>query len=147
MQPPCSLASPIARRAYAAAISGAPFTIEMLTIAAVCALLIGPTEKAAVVVVLFLIGELLEGLAAQRARASIKSLATLARKTAWVEADGSVDARKLFLGSPPASDGHGKLDDEAKCEDHSAAGARQDCLGTGGGWRRFRSRRYPRRTA
>lgn len=94
---------PIARRAYAAAINGAPFTIEMLmTIAAVGALIIGATEEAAVVVVLFLVGELLEGLAAQRARASIQSLAELAPKTAWVEADGKlteIAADKVAVGS------------------------------------------------
>lgn len=95
--------APIARRAYAAAINGAPFTIEtLMTIAAVGALLIGATEEAAVVVVLFLIGELLEGLAAQRARASIQSLATLAPKTAWVEADGKLTevlANEVAVGS------------------------------------------------
>ena len=95
--------TPIARRAYVAAINGAPFTIEMLmTIAAVGALLIGATEEAAVVVVLFLIGELLEGLAAPRARASIQSLAALAPKTAWVEADGrltKIAADKVAVGS------------------------------------------------
>jgi Zn2+/Cd2+-exporting ATPase len=94
---------PIARRAYAAAINGAPFTIEMLmSIAAIGALLIGATEEAAVVVVLFLVGELLEGLAAQKARASIQSLASLAPKTAWVEADGKlteVAAEKVAVGS------------------------------------------------
>jgi Zn2+/Cd2+-exporting ATPase len=94
---------PIARRAYAAAINGAPFTIEMLmSIAAIGALLIGATEEAAVVVVLFLVGELLEGLAAQKARASIQSLAALAPKTAWVEADGKlteVAADKVAVGS------------------------------------------------
>lgn len=95
--------TPIARRAYAAATNGAPFTIEMLmTIAAVGALLIGATEEAAVVVVLFLIGELLEGLAARRARASIQSLAALAPKTAWFEADGKlteIAADKVVVGS------------------------------------------------
>jgi Zn2+/Cd2+-exporting ATPase len=73
--------APIARGAYAAAINGAPFTIEMLmTIAALGALLIGATEEAAVVVVLFLVGELLEGLAAQKARASINRLPHWRRK-------------------------------------------------------------------
>ena len=95
--------APIARRAYAAAINGAPFTIEMLmTIAAVGASLIGATEEAAVVVVLFLVGELLEGQAGQKARASIQSLASLAPKTAWVEADGiltEVAADKVAVGS------------------------------------------------
>ncbi|KQV38389.1 MULTISPECIES: heavy metal translocating P-type ATPase [unclassified Rhizobium] len=80
---------PIARRAVMAALSGTPFSIEMLmTIAAVGAIAIKATEEAAVVVVLFLIGELLEGVAAGRARASIQSLTALVPKTAFLEKDG-----------------------------------------------------------
>ncbi|WP_235864338.1 cation transporter, partial [Pseudorhizobium flavum] len=56
---------PIARRAIMAAMAGTPFSIEMLmTIAAVGALFIDATEEAAAVVLLFLVGELLEGVAA-----------------------------------------------------------------------------------
>ena len=77
---------PIASRAIAAARAGSPFSIEMLmTIAAIGALFIGATEEAAVVVVLFLIGELLEGVASARARASIRGLADLVPKDAIVE--------------------------------------------------------------
>ncbi|MGL4287605.1 MAG: heavy metal translocating P-type ATPase [Phreatobacter sp.] len=80
---------PIARRAFAAARVGTPFSIEMLmTIAAVGAVIIGATEEAATVVFLFLVGELLEGVAATKARASIQGLADLVPKTALVEADG-----------------------------------------------------------
>ena len=80
---------PIARRAVAAALAGTPFSIEMLmTIAAVGAVFIGATEEAAIVVLLFLIGELLEGIAASRARASIRDLGELVPKTALVEVDG-----------------------------------------------------------
>ncbi len=82
---------PIARRAVAAAFAGTPFSIEMLmTIAAIGAVVIGATEEAATVVFLFLIGELLEGVAAGRARASIKALADLVPKTAMVEVVGRV---------------------------------------------------------
>ena len=82
---------PIARRAWAAAVTGSPFSIEMLmTIAAIGAVVIGATEEAATVVFLFLVGELLEGVAAGRARASIRGLSALVPKTARVEqADGS----------------------------------------------------------
>lgn len=94
---------PIARRAFVAARYGTPFSIEMLmTIAAVGAVVIGATEEAAVVVFLFLIGELLEGVAAGRARASIRGLAALVPKTALLETDGvtrEVDAESLAIGS------------------------------------------------
>ncbi len=77
---------PIARRAIMAARAGTPFSIEMLmTIAAVGAVVIHASEEAAAVVFLFLIGELLEGVAAGKARASIQSLAKLVPKTALVE--------------------------------------------------------------
>ncbi|WP_343313031.1 heavy metal translocating P-type ATPase [Brucella sp. BE17] len=93
---------PIARRAYVAAINGTPFSIEMLmTIAAIGAVIIGATEEAAAVVFLFLVGELLEGVAAGRARASIQSLTTLVPKTAFLESDGTtreVSAEELKVG-------------------------------------------------
>ncbi|TCK23718.1 Cd2+/Zn2+-exporting ATPase [Ancylobacter aquaticus] len=74
---------PIARRALMAALSGTPFSIEMLmTIAAVGAVIIGASEEAAAVVFLFLVGELLEGVAAGRARSSIRALTALVPKTA-----------------------------------------------------------------
>lgn len=77
---------PIARRAFSAARAGTPFSIEMLmTIAAIGAVIIGATEEAAAVVFLFLIGELLEGIAASKARAGIQSLAALVPKTALIE--------------------------------------------------------------
>lgn len=81
---------PIARRAVLAARDGLPFTIEMLmTVAALGAIVIGATEEAAAVVFLFLVGELLEGVAAGRARASIQSLTALVPKTALLERDGT----------------------------------------------------------
>lgn len=80
---------PISRRAVAGAMAGSPFSIEtLMSIAAIGAVFIGATEEAATVVLLFLIGELLEGVAASRARASIKGLADLVPKTALlVEGD------------------------------------------------------------
>lgn len=81
---------PVARRALAAARFGTPFSIEMLmTIAAIGAVLIGAAEEAAMVVFLFLVGELLEGVAAGRARKSIQDLTKLVPKTALLdEGDG-----------------------------------------------------------
>ena len=82
---------PIARRAVMAAWAGTPFSIEMLmTIAAVGAVAIDATEEAAAVVFLFLVGELLEGVAGARARASIQSLTALVPKTAFLDEDGRI---------------------------------------------------------
>ncbi len=94
---------PIARRAVMAALAGTPFSIEMLmTVAAVGALIINATEEAAAVVFLFLVGELLEGVAAGRARASINALTELVPKTALLEENGKtreVPAESLGVGS------------------------------------------------
>lgn len=93
---------PVARRAFAAAAVGQPFTIEMLmTIAATGALVIGAAEEAALVVFLFAVGEVLEGVAADRARASIRALGDLVPKTTLVEENGEtrqVDAAALKVG-------------------------------------------------
>src|SRR5689334_15904673 len=73
-----------------------------MTIAAVGAVLIGATEEAAMVVFLFLVGELLEGVAAGRARASIQNLTKLVPKTALIERNGKteeVPAESLTVGS------------------------------------------------
>ncbi|WP_415189304.1 heavy metal translocating P-type ATPase [Rhodomicrobium sp.] len=94
---------PIARRAVMAARAGTPFSIEMLmTIAATGAVFIGATEEAAAVVFLFLIGELLEGVAAGKARAGIQSLTDLVPKTALLEEAGKtleVQAESLGIGA------------------------------------------------
>ncbi len=94
---------PIAQRAVMAATRGLPFTIEtLMTIAAVGAVIIGATEEAATVVLLFLVGELLEGLAAGRARSSIRSLANLVPKTARLQegdAVREVPADSLSVGA------------------------------------------------
>jgi Cd2+/Zn2+-exporting ATPase len=83
---------PIGRRAVTASLAGSPFTIEMLmTIAAVGAVIIGAGEEGATVVFLFLVGELLEGVAAGKARASIQGLTKLVPRTALVERDGETE--------------------------------------------------------
>lgn len=80
---------PVAKRALTDMRSGSFFTIEMLmTIAALGALLINAAEEAAVVVLLFAIGEVLEGVASNRARKSISALGELTPKTALL-LDGS----------------------------------------------------------
>lgn len=94
---------PIARRAMMAALAGTPFSIEMLmTIAASGAVVLQATEEAAMVVFLFLIGELLEGVAAGKARDGITALGALVPKTAWRVTGGGVEevpADSLTVGA------------------------------------------------
>ncbi|GLK78122.1 ATPase [Methylopila jiangsuensis] len=74
---------PILRRAVAGALNGTPFSIEtLMSVAAVGAIAIGEAPEAAVVVFLFAVGELLEGVAASRARAGVKTLVDLIPRTA-----------------------------------------------------------------
>lgn len=93
---------PVAQRAFAMTRAGMPFTIEMLmTIAASGALVIGEPEEAALVVFLFAVGELLEGVSAGKARDSIRALSKLVPKTARLEVGGKtreLSAEKLQVG-------------------------------------------------
>ncbi|HEX2863251.1 MAG TPA: heavy metal translocating P-type ATPase [Deinococcales bacterium] len=94
--------APLARRAVAEARIGNPFSINTLVaLASVGALLIGAAPEAAVVVFLFAVGELMEGVAAGRARAGVRALAALAPKTAHlVGQDGTteVPVERLKIG-------------------------------------------------
>lgn len=93
---------PITQGAWGALKMRNPFTIEMLmSIAALGALAIDAAAEAAVVVFLFAVGELLEGVAASRARRSISALANLAPSTArLIEEQGTreVSASSLTPG-------------------------------------------------
>ena len=74
---------PFARRAIVGAQAGSPFSIEtLMTVAALGAIAIGEAEEAAVVIFLFAVGELLETVAAGRARAGIEALIDLVPRTA-----------------------------------------------------------------
>ncbi|GGE12052.1 Cd2+/Zn2+-exporting ATPase [Gemmobacter megaterium] len=94
--------APVARRALAALRLGQPFTIEsLMTLAAVGAMFIGAVEEAALVVFLFAVGEVLEGVAAGKARAGIRALAALVPRTAWLSENGQtreVPAASLVIG-------------------------------------------------
>ncbi len=75
--------APVAKRAFSALRMGQPFTIEsLMTIAAIGALFIDAAEEAALVVFLFAVGEVLEGVAANKARDGIRALANLVPRTA-----------------------------------------------------------------
>ena len=94
--------APVAKRAFAALQMGQPFTIEsLMTIAAIGALFINAAEEAALVVFLFAVGEVLEGVAAGKARDGIRALANLVPKTALLEVNGTtkeVPAASLSVG-------------------------------------------------
>ncbi len=82
--------APVAQRAFAALRLGQPFTIEsLMTLAAIGALFIGAAEEAALVVFLFAVGEVLEGVAANKARDGIRALANLVPKTALLDEGGN----------------------------------------------------------
>ncbi|WP_456480894.1 heavy metal translocating P-type ATPase [Oceanithermus sp.] len=85
-------AAPLARKAWAVLKSGGGLDINALvSIATLGAVLIDAAAEALVVVFLFLIGEVLEGLAASRARGTLRELAKLApTKARRLEADGRV---------------------------------------------------------
>ncbi len=95
---------PIARRALIGARSGSPFSIEtLMTVAAIGAVVIGEAEEAAVVIVLFNVGEWLETFAAGRARAGIEALTDVVPRTARRLRDGSdqveeIPAADLMIG-------------------------------------------------
>ncbi|HKS34917.1 MAG TPA: Zn(II)/Cd(II)/Pb(II) translocating P-type ATPase ZntA [Enterobacteriaceae bacterium] len=74
---------PIARQALRLMKSGSWFAIEtLMSVAAIGALFIGATAEAAMVLLLFLIGERLEGWAAGRARRGVSALMALRPETA-----------------------------------------------------------------
>ena len=94
--------APMAKKAFLSAKAGVPFSIETLvTIAVIGAIIIGEATEAAVVVFLFSIGELLEMIAAAKARKSVQALADLVPKSAFlITKDGvkEVQAETLKVG-------------------------------------------------
>lgn len=79
---------PIAKSSLRLIRSGTPFAIEtLMTVAAVGAIIIGATEEAAMVILLFLLGEMLESYAAGRARRGVSALMALVPEDAVVIKD------------------------------------------------------------
>lgn len=93
---------PIARQSIRQIRSGIPFGIEtLMSIAAVGALFIGASAEAAMVLLLFMIGELLESYAANRARSGVTALMKLLPDDAVVIKQGqriTVSAKQLRPG-------------------------------------------------
>ncbi|HEH9431659.1 TPA: zinc/cadmium/mercury/lead-transporting ATPase [Aeromonas sobria] len=97
---------PISRKAWALTKSGSPFAIEtLMTVAALGALFLGETAEAAMVLLLFMLGEHLEAYAAGRARAGVTALMSLVpdkalriRTTAEGEVREEVAADQLHPG-------------------------------------------------
>lgn len=84
--------APFVRRAYAGMVSGTPFSIEtLMSVAALGALLIGAAQEAAAVIFLFAVGEMLEGVAAGKARAGIEALVALVPRDALRERAGTLE--------------------------------------------------------
>ncbi|MCR8725099.1 heavy metal translocating P-type ATPase [Frigidibacter sp. ROC022] len=94
--------APVAWKAARLARAGMPFTIEMLmAIAALGALIIGAAGEAALVVFLFSLGEVLEGVAAGKARDGIRALTDLVPRVARVEVGPrirEIPAAQLVIG-------------------------------------------------
>ncbi|EGU38865.1 zinc/cadmium/mercury/lead-transporting ATPase [Vibrio ichthyoenteri ATCC 700023] len=93
---------PISKKAIKLARSGTPFAIEtLMSVAALGALYLGESVEAAMVLLLFLIGERLEAFAASRARSGVQALMELVPETATKISDGQrveVSASELNPG-------------------------------------------------
>jgi len=94
---------PLARRALLATFKGTPFSIEtLMVIASVGAAVIGAVHEAAAVILLYLIGEVLETLAARRAQIGVQKLVNLVPQDAHLETDSGVEvvaAADLVVGN------------------------------------------------
>ncbi|EPQ5228139.1 zinc/cadmium/mercury/lead-transporting ATPase [Providencia stuartii] len=80
---------PIARKSLRLMRTGSPFAIEtLMTVAAVGAIFIQATEEAAMVILLFMLGEMLESYSAGRARRGVSALMALVPEDAVLIKDG-----------------------------------------------------------
>ncbi|QLQ97020.1 zinc/cadmium/mercury/lead-transporting ATPase [Providencia alcalifaciens] len=80
---------PIARKSLRLIRTGSPFAIEtLMTVAAVGAIFIQATEEAAMVILLFMLGEMLESYSAGRARRGVSALMALVPEDTVLIKDG-----------------------------------------------------------
>ncbi|WP_417528616.1 zinc/cadmium/mercury/lead-transporting ATPase [Marinomonas shanghaiensis] len=80
---------PIMKKSWRMMRSGSPFAIEtLMSVAAIGALFIGATAEAAMVLLLFMIGECLESFAANRARKGVSALMALLPEEALIIKNG-----------------------------------------------------------
>lgn len=80
---------PIARKSLRLMRTGSPFAIEtLMTVAAVGAIFIQATEEAAMVILLFMLGEMLEAYSAGRARRGVSALMALVPEDAILIKNG-----------------------------------------------------------
>ena len=95
-------AIPAGRRAWSALRLGQPFTMESLTVLAVIGgIAIGAAQEAALVVMLFCIGDLCESSVSARARRDIRALAALLPGRVTIMADGvphEIEPARLLPG-------------------------------------------------
>ncbi|WP_423784253.1 zinc/cadmium/mercury/lead-transporting ATPase [Ewingella americana] len=116
---------PVLRQAIRSTRSGSPFTIEtLMSVAALGALFIGATAEAAMVLLLFMIGERLEGFAANRARSGVKSLMALIPDSAMKVVAGkpvSVSVSELRPGDVIEVAAGGRLPTDALLLDSAAS--------------------------
>lgn len=94
---------PVVVKALKLAKNGTPFSIEtLMSIAAIGALFLGETVEAAMVLLLFMVGEHMEAFAAGRARQGVRNLMELTPETAYqIDAEGNraeVSAHNLKPG-------------------------------------------------
>lgn len=89
---------PIVTKAWKLIRSGTPFAIEtLMSVAAIGAMFIGATAEAAMVLLLFMVGELLESYAANRARRGVTALMALVPEEALLLKDG--ERRQVSVAS------------------------------------------------
>ncbi|EKN5950819.1 TPA: zinc/cadmium/mercury/lead-transporting ATPase [Yersinia enterocolitica] len=89
---------PIVTKAWKLIRSGTPFAIEtLMSVAAIGAMFIGAIAEAAMVLLLFMVGELLESYAANRARRGVTALMALVPEEALLLKDG--ERRQVSVAS------------------------------------------------